>query len=55
MPLWKFLNTTAILDVKTELCVGGHVYRIAEFLEVINLVEFSDRFAVKPPSTSSVS
>ena len=44
MTLWKFLNTTATLDVNTELCVGGHVYRIAEFLDMINPVEFSDRF-----------
>ena len=55
MTLWKFLNTTTTLDVKTELCIGGHVYRIAELLKVINPVEFSDRFANQTSSTSSVS
>ena len=34
MTLWKFLNTIATLDVKTNLCFMGHVYRIAEYFNV---------------------
>lgn len=34
MNQWKYLNHTATFISNTELCLGGHVCRIAEYLGV---------------------